>query len=186
MNLPPLYSIGHGNRSIEDFIRLLKKFQIEFLIDVRSRPYSKLFPGFNRNQLLQTLKSHHITYVFMGDLLGGLPHDHSTLNEQNKVDYEILKTRPYFKQGISRLETAYHKGIRAALMCSESDPCMCHRSKLIGCALSDLNIPLLHIDENGKIQTQNDVMLKVNKGLSPIDLFGNTNHYTSRKTNNNQ
>ena len=46
-----IYTIGHGNRKQEDFLALLKDFAIEYLIDVRSQPYSKFNPQYNQHEL---------------------------------------------------------------------------------------------------------------------------------------
>jgi len=67
-------------------------------------------------------------------------------------------------------------------MCSESNPCECHRSKLIGKVLNTDNIIVNHIDENGKVKDQATVINELNKGLSAIDLFGNAINVTSRKS----
>ena len=72
-----IYSIGHGNKKIADFISELKSYGIEYLLDIRSKPYSKWNPQFNQVQLELELKNHGITYVFVGDSLGGLPEDRS-------------------------------------------------------------------------------------------------------------
>jgi uncharacterized protein (DUF488 family) len=168
-----LNTIGHGNRSLPDFLALLKARDVQYLIDVRSSPFSKFNPQYNQNELKASLIQFGINYVFMGDLIGGRPQDPACYDEDGKVDYEFLKNRPYFLQGIERLKTAYNKGLTIALMCSESKPTECHRSKLIGKVLSDDNIVLQHIDENGEIKDQHSVILELNNGLPEIDLFGN-------------
>ena len=66
-------------------------------------------------------------------------------------------------------------------MCSESKPCECHRSKLIGKVLNSENIVLKHIDEKGKLKDQITVINELNEGLSEFDLFGNPTNSTSRK-----
>lgn len=177
----PLYTIGHGNRKSEDFLALLKEFGIEYLIDVRSQPYSKFNPQFNQNELRFFLEGNGIKYVFMGDNIGGRPKDISCYDSEGKVDYEAVKTKGFFIDGIERLKTAYNKDINVVIMCSESKPCECHRSKLIGRVLSSDNIILKHIDENGKVKDQATVINELNKGLSAIDLFGNPINVTSRK-----
>lgn len=177
----PLYTIGHGNRKSEDFLALLKEFGIEYLIDVRSQPYSKFNPQFNQNELRFFLEGNGIKYVFMGDNIGGRPKDISCYDSEGKVDYEVVKTKDFFIDGIERLKTAYNKDINVVIMCSESKPCECHRSKLIGRVLSSDNIILKHIDENGKVKDQATVINELNKGLSAIDLFGNPINVTSRK-----
>jgi uncharacterized protein (DUF488 family) len=177
----PLYTIGHGNRKSEDFLALLKEFGIEYLIDVRSQPYSKFNPQYNQNDLKFFLERNGIKYVFMGDNIGGRPKDTSCYDSEGKVDYEVVKTKEFFINGIERLKTAYNKDINVVIMCSESKPCECHRSKLIGKVLNTDNIILKHIDENGKVKDQATVINELNKGLSAIDLFGNPINVTSRK-----
>jgi len=181
MEKKDLYTIGHGNRKPEDFLALLKDFGIEYLIDVRSQPYSKFNPQFNQNDLKFFLERNNIKYVFMGDTIGGRPKDTSCYDNEGKVDYEALKTKEFFLQGIDRLKTAYNKDINVVIMCSESKPCECHRTKLIGRVLNTENVILKHIDEHGKIKDQTTVINELNKGLSEIDLFGNPINVTSRK-----
>lgn len=180
-----IYSIGYGSRTIEEFIELLKLYGISYLIDVRSSPYSKFNQKFNRPELDLCLKRVGIRYVFMGDELGGRPEDLSCYNSDGKVDYNTIKTKEFYKEGIFRIKTAYNKDIPVALMCSEGNPAHCHRSKLIGMTLLedvDEKIILSHIDECGKVKDQADVMNEVNKGKSPFDLFDDSHISTSRKS----
>lgn len=177
-----LYTIGHGSRKIKDFFALLQLYKVQFLVDVRSQPYSKFNPQFNQNELKIFLEGHGVKYVFMGDSLGGRPSDKSCYDKEGKVDYEAVKSKHFFVEGIQRLKIAADKEINVVLMCSESKPCECHRSKLIGRVLSDDNIILKHIDEKGKIKDQATVINELNKGLSEVDLFGNTLKATSRKS----
>ena len=101
--------------------------------------------------------------------------------EYNQEHYEVVKTKDFFKQGVERLKTAYNNDVNVAIMCSESNPCECHRSKLIGRVLNFENIILQHIDENEKLKDQITVINELNKGLAEIDLFGNPINITSRK-----
>ncbi len=181
MEKKSLYTIGHGNRSPEDFLSLLKLYSINYLIDVRSQPFSKFNPQFNQNDIKYFLEQNGIKYVFMGDTIGGRPNDNSCYDVEGKVNYELLKTKDFFLSGIKRLKTAYEKDINVVLMCSESKPCECHRSKLIGRMLYVDKISLCHIDEKGNIKDQVTVINELNKGLSEYDLFGNLINTTSRK-----
>lgn len=182
MEKTPLYTIGHGNRKTEDFLSILKDFKIDFLIDVRSMPYSKFNPQFNQNELKYFLELNGITYVFMGDTIGGRPKDTSCYDDEGKVDYEAVKTKEFFLKGIKRLKTAYQKDINLVLMCSESKPCECHRSKLIGRVLDLDKIVLKHIDEKGRLKDQTTVINELNKGLPEINLFDEQINSTSRKS----
>ncbi len=183
-----LYSIGHGNKSIETFIEELKFFGINYLIDIRSKPYSKYNPQFNQNELKFSLLDKKITYTFLGDILGGLPEDRSCYTDGH-VDYDKLKEKDFFKQGLQRLVTANDKQIKVAIMCSESKPEECHRTKLIGEELKKNGIVLNHITRSKSkqkdliIKSQGQVMLEVApNGI--INLFGEELSFGSRKKYN--
>jgi len=152
----PIYTIGYGNRSIEAFIRLLRQYEIQFLIDVRSRPYSQFNAKFSKDALERQLKEASIRYVFMGDTLGGRPND-STCYQDGNVAYAKVREKPFFQSGIERIHTVWEKQLRVALMCSEIKPQECHRSKLIGRTLTEQGIDVRHIDEAGLLKTQTDV-----------------------------
>lgn len=176
-----IYSIGHGIKKIEQFIRELKSYDISYLIDVRTNPYSRHNPQFNESLIKLDLEQVGIKYVFMGDTLGGLPSDRTCYTD-GKVDYNLIKDKEFFIEGINRLIIAYRKNLNVVIMCSESKPEECHRSKLIGQELLKRDIPLVHIISTNKTRSQIDVMNKLTKGMNQVDLFGNETNFTSRKT----
>jgi len=181
MKYSNIYTIGYGSRNIEDFISLIKLYKIDYLIDVRSTPYSKFNPKFNQTDLQFLLKQNKVTYVFMGDNLGGRPLDKSCYTDEGKVDYKKVETKDFYKIGICRVKTAYDKGLNIVLMCSEANPSHCHRSKLIGMTImKEIGCPscLKHIDEHGKLKDQATVINEIGKGKSPTDLF-NVDLYTT-------
>jgi uncharacterized protein (DUF488 family) len=188
MRMSTLYSIGHGNKSIETFIDELKHFGVDYLIDIRSKPYSKYSPQFNQNDLKFTLSDKKITYLFLGDSLGGLPTDLSCYTNGH-VDYDKLREKDFFKIGLQRLITAYDKTIKVAIMCSESKPEECHRTKLIGEELKKSGINLNHItrtkDKTNKliIKSQTEVMHELAPNGTK-NLFGEELSFTSRKKYN--
>jgi uncharacterized protein (DUF488 family) len=176
-----IYTIGYGNRKIEDFIKILQDFDIRYLIDVRSKPYSKYNPDFSQDELKLALKGAGIIYGFLGDTLGGRPDCPCCYDNEGKVDYEEVKKQDFFIRGLLRVETAYQKKLKVVLMCSESKPEECHRTKLIGDELVKKNISLGHINEKGKLKSQYEIILKLTKGKNIVDLFGNVENFTSRK-----
>jgi uncharacterized protein (DUF488 family) len=152
----PIYTIGYGNRSIEEFMDLLRLYEIHYLVDIRSQPYSRFHPDFSKAPLEAKLRQQQLRYVFLGEQLGGRPQD-TECYVNGKVDYAILRTKPFYQQGIRRLSLAWEKQAHMALMCSEQKPQECHRSKLIGHTLHEQGIQVRHIDELGKLKTQEEV-----------------------------
>lgn len=176
---PAILTIGYGHREIAAFIDLLHEHDVQFLGDVRSRPNSRFNPDFSADRLKTHLEHAGITYVFLGDTLGGDP---GTLDVRTSttsgdeaayiVDYSKLREQPFFERGMQRLRKAWATDSRLVLMCSEARPEQCHRARLIGTALEDEQIPVLHIDENGDVQTQQQIMIRVDKGQSTLPGFG--------------
>ena len=175
-----IYSIGHGSKNIDIFINELNSFNIKYLIDIRSNPYSKYNPQYNREILHNQLISSNIIYVYLGDNLGGLPKDHSCYCE-GKVSYDLLKEKDFFKEGMKRLINASELNVNVAIMCSEIKPEECHRSKLIGQELMKLNISIQHIIDNRTIKDQITLINQLTKGKGVVDLFGEEPSFTSKK-----
>ena len=141
---PTVYTIGHGNLSIEALVAALREAGVDLVVDVRSTPYSQYNPQFNRETLQRSLAERDIGYRFAGDSLGGRPSDPTCYkvwpppDEReaflDAVDYDAVAERPWFRRGLERLiELAGSH--TAAMMCSEEDPQRCHRYHLIAQAL---------------------------------------------------
>jgi uncharacterized protein (DUF488 family) len=173
----PIYTIGYGSRSMEEFLAVLKTREIGFLIDVRSRPHSRFKPEFSQGELAGRLQEQGIRYIYLGDKLGGQPADPDCY-VGDKVVYERVRHKAFFQEGISRVQRAFEQQLRIVLMCSEGKPETCHRSKLIGATLDDLGIPVVHIDENDLPCNQAEIVIKLTNGQ--MSLFGD-NTFTSRK-----
>ena len=139
-----IYTIEHSTISPSDFLELLTKNKIEVLVDVRSMPYSKIAPQFNKEMLKSLLTKNNVRYGYMGDLLGARHTETDVLTDNGQVDFKKVANLPSFKQGISRLIKGMEK-YRIALMCSERDPMTCHRFGLISKVLTDNNVEVLHI-----------------------------------------
>jgi uncharacterized protein (DUF488 family) len=152
----PIFTIGYGARTVEELAAVLQAQRIEYLIDVRTAPYSRYKPEFSKDVLEAALKMYGIRYLYMGDSLGGRPDD-PTCYVDGKVDYSRVQARPFYQAGIARIQAAFAQGRRVVLMCSEGKPEECHRAKLIGATLTSLGIPVAHIDENDELCTQAQV-----------------------------
>ena len=145
--LKVIYTIGHSNRTLDAFLELLKCYQIEILVDIRTIPYSRHNPQFNAEELAHSLKKHKIEYVHLKKL-GGLRHakkDSLNTGWQNAsfrgfADY--MRTKE-FEEGLAELLTLAKAG-RLAIMCAEAVPWRCHRS-LIADALTVKKWKAFHI-----------------------------------------
>jgi len=175
----PIYTIGYGARDLDEVVSILKNHNIQYLVDVRSKPYSSYKPEFSKTALENYLESRGIRYVFMGDTLGGQPENNQCYTN-GKADYEKIASQEFFKKGIDRLIRARNQGRRVVLMCSEGKPENCHRTKLIGLQLTKEGIEVSHIDENDEIISQEQVIRRLTGGQ--LSLFGDDNlSFTSRK-----
>ena len=143
-----IYTIGYGNRSPEDFVNLLKRYQITCLFDVRSYPFSQHQPWFSRDRLNDMLRQHDIQYVWMGHLLGDKPIEMG-LYTRGRLDYVKYRASTEFKQGVLQLQSAWNAQVRFALMSQTLRPQVCHRARLIAEALIERSIEVAHVDEEG-------------------------------------
>lgn len=144
-----LYTIGHSNHTIEAFISLLNSHQIMVVTDVRSTPYSRHCPQFNKDNLAANLKAVNIEYIFLGRELGGRPDDKSCY-ENGHANFRLIADRTEFKQGLQCLFAETLK-YRIVLMCAEKDPLQCHRTFLIARYLRDY-FHIKHIRADGSVE----------------------------------
>jgi uncharacterized protein (DUF488 family) len=163
--------VGHSNHSIERFIGLLTANGITAVADVRSRPFSRRHPQFNKERLASALAQHGIAYVFLGKELGARSEDPSCY-ENGKVQYPRLAATPAFKAGIERVLAGAAK-FRVALMCAEKEPLDCHRTLLVSRALESAGTSISHILADGSLESQEKTMSRLIDlvGLSKEDLF---------------
>jgi uncharacterized protein (DUF488 family) len=130
---PLILTIGHSNRSIEDFLALLKAHGVQRLVDVRTVPRSRHNPQFNRDALPQTLRRARIAYTHLKKL-GGLRRAETDSvntgwNNSSFRGFADYMQTPEFATGIVRLEKLAQTK-RCAIMCAEAVPWRCHRSLL--------------------------------------------------------
>ena len=154
------FSIGYGNRRIADFVTLLKRYGVRLLVDVRSKPYSRFQPDFGHRRLREHLERGGLAYELMGEALGGKPNDPAYYTE-GKIDYAKLEAAVSFQSGLDRLLALDQEQGPLAVMCAELKPERCHRTHLIGRALSRRGVALLHIDETGELMSQDVVIARI-------------------------
>lgn len=142
-----VYTVGHSNLSLEEFLALLSGWGIELVVDVRRFPTSKKHPHFQREDLARALAHAGIGYVFMGEELGGY----------RKGGYEAYMRTVEFREGLGKL-AELARGRKVAVMCAERDPRGCHR-RFIAAALAAQGIRVVHILGPGKYRVEGSPLL---------------------------
>ena len=168
-----IYTVGHSNHSTEKFVSLLTANGVTAVADVRSTPFSRRNPQFNRDALAAALKKHEISYVSVGKELGARSEDLSCY-ENGRVRYDRLAGTSLFKAGIERILSGSEKYC-VALMCAEKEPLNCHRTLLVSRALEAKGAAIMHILSDGSVEPQHKTMsrLVVMMGLPREDMFKN-------------
>lgn len=154
------YTIGHSTNSIEKFLLLLKENKINCIVDVRSSPFSKIAPQYNKDNIKKTLKINNIFYLFLGNELGARYND-INLFENGVVSFKKVSITQNFQSGIKRIVEGIKKEFKIALMCSERDPINCHRFGLISHELFKIGINVFHIFDNGIILSNEELEKKL-------------------------
>lgn len=171
-----VWTVGHSNQSFEQFLDLLKRHQIDDVVDVRSSPYSRYAAHFNREAIEDALARHRIRYVFLGDLIGGRPSETKFYDSEGYVLYDRLAESTQFRKGLDRLVEEIEM-YRTAILCGEEDPTGCHRRRLIGRLLAEKGVAVRHIRGDGRAQTESEIAeeeeLRSTKGqLSLFEMEG--------------
>jgi len=166
-----IYTIGHSNHSSERFIDLLRRHAITAVADVRSVPYSRRNPQFNREALGRSLAHQGIRYVFLGEELGARSKDRSCYDGA-RVSYPRLAATHLFQEGLGRLRTAMDEH-RLAIMCAEKDPLECHRAILVSRHLAADGIDVAHILESGELEPHVQALARLRRrlGMPEHDMF---------------
>jgi len=167
-----VYTIGHSNHSAEALLGLLKRHGIEVVADVRSRPYSRYSPQFDRESLKKSLKAAGIEYVFLGVELGARS-DIPSCYENGKVRYDRLAETAAFKDGLARVEKGASE-YRVSLVCAEKEPLECHRTILVARQLEKRGFEVRHILGDGNLETQEQAMERL---MTALRMGQNQQHF---------
>jgi uncharacterized protein (DUF488 family) len=151
-----LFTIGHSNRSFEDFLSLLREFDVRMIADVRRYPSSHKFPHFNGEALRKLLESKDIGYVWL-EALGGRRHTkkddkspNAGLKSPGFRNYADYMTTDEFRTAVAKLLSTAAT-TRTAVMCAEKFYWKCHR-RLLSDYLTAGGAKVEHILESGKLQ----------------------------------
>ena len=166
-----VFTVGHSTHSSTKLIELLRGNDITAISDVRSQPYSRMNPQFNRETLQSAVKAAGIAYVFLGRELGARTEDR-TCYVEGKVQYDRLANTALFQEGLARVEQGAVRH-RIALLCAEKDPLTCHRTILVVRQLVARGLQAAHILEDGRLERHDDAVTRLiaEAGCNDRDLF---------------
>ena len=136
-----IYTIGHS-LDPEAFFRLLNRYQIARVVDVRSQPWSRI-ACFREVELARCLERRRIGYLWEGPALGGRPQGDEWY-DGGRLSARRRREAPSFRAGLQRVLELAHGG-RVAVMCAEENPRVCHRGFLITPELVRAGVGVRHI-----------------------------------------
>jgi len=149
-----IYSIGHSTRSLDEFLNMLRSFDIKILTDIRSLPGSRRFPQYNMENLKTSLEEIGVQYIHLADLGGRRKVKKDSKNNLWNNDsfrgYADYMETEEFENAIVKLE---HIALEqpTAYMCAEAVWWRCHRS-MVSDYLKAKGWAVLHIMATGKVQ----------------------------------
>lgn len=166
-----IYTIGHSNGTVERLLGLLRQHGVTAVADVRSQPYSRYNPQFNREALASALKDAGLEYVFLGQELGARSDDPSCYRD-GRAQYSLIAKTQVFERGIARLVSGMQR-FQLAVVCAEKEPIACHRTILISRYLHDRGVKVLHILEDGGLEDHDSLLLRLlqTHGMQEQNLF---------------
>lgn len=141
---------------------LVREHDIRCLVDIRSKPYSRFHPQFNKTALPHALQAHAVDYTWAGEALGGRPKDPSCYKHHSipsnpqdylhEINYPEVMLRPWFVEGIHQLLELAVQQV-TCIMCAEKDPAYCHRQHLIATYLMEQHpeVTIWHILTDGSL-----------------------------------
>jgi len=154
-----VFTIGHSTHSLDAFVALLHLHSITALCDVRSVPYSRFNPQFDREDLAKSLRVCGISYVFLGNDLGARTEDPACY-EGGQVHYGRLADTLGFRRGLERVRNGM-EDFQLALMCAEKEPLECHRGILVARHLAAQGVDVQHIHADGKLESHEHAMQRL-------------------------
>jgi uncharacterized protein (DUF488 family) len=151
-----IWTLGHGQRSFDEYVEMLTDYDIKAVVDIRSKPLARFYPHFNRNRLQPALEEVGFAYTYLGDRLGGMPSGDEHYDKESHTLYAPISREPWFIAGIEQVEQLAETH-NVALLCLEEQPERCHRHLLLGKTLTDRRAQVEHIRHAGYTESQTEL-----------------------------
>jgi uncharacterized protein (DUF488 family) len=155
--LPPVYTVGHSTRTLEEFVELLRCGRVDQLVDIRSTPRSRTNPQYNLDTLPEALAAWQIGHVRIGELGGRRkksadvsPDVNAYWTNQSFHNYADYALSDGFHRGLDTL-MALSSERRCAVMCSEAVWWRCHR-RFVADYLLHAGREVFHLMGNSRVE----------------------------------
>ncbi|MGG5461563.1 DUF488 family protein [Clostridium sp. B9] len=152
-----IYTIGHSNYYMNRLVDMLKKYDINCVVDIRGIPYSKYNVQYNKEDLEITLKSLGFKYIYMAREFAAKRENKISYNREGYADFKKVIEEDAFKTGIDRLRNGLEKGYNIVLLGAMQEPIRCHRSILVGRELDKKGFEVKHILHDYSLANQEDI-----------------------------
>jgi uncharacterized protein (DUF488 family) len=139
-----IYTIGTSDRKDYEFTKLLNKYNIQVIFDVRRFAFSR-FPQFSRENLQKLCVIQKVEYIFLGNELGGY----------QEGGYRDFVESEEFKRGVNIIRNKAEKRV-SCILCAERFPLYCHR-RFIADELAKTGFEVIHIIDENTIQRPEDI-----------------------------
>ncbi|MEG6522759.1 DUF488 domain-containing protein [Desulfotomaculum sp. 1211_IL3151] len=148
-----VFTIGYAGFKINEFIRVLKEYKINSLIDVRSNPISKFYEEYNQKNLEKLLSSTGMIYRNYRKEFGARQED-KKYYKNGYLDFNLYTQSNNFLEGIRKIEAGTKSNYTFVFMCAEKDPSTCHRNIMVAREFYKLGYDVKNIRSDGSYESQ--------------------------------
>lgn len=152
-----IFAIGHSNYPYEKLIDMIKKYNVNCVVDIRETPYSKYNVQYNREALKESLNKDGFLYIYMGYEFGAKRQTRESYNEEGYADFKKVIKEELFKKGVERLKKGIEMGYRIVLLGAMQEPTRCHRSIMVGRYLNEKGLDVRYILHEGNLANQQKI-----------------------------
>ena len=152
-----IYTLGHSNYPFDKFIEILKKYNINCVVDIRAIPYSKYNTQYNKKFFQSNLKKLGYTYIYMADEFGAKRKTRISYNDEGYADFDKVILEDDFKRGIERIKMGCSKNYKIVILGAMQEPIRCPRAILLGKELIKEGFDVKHIMHEGNLKTQEEL-----------------------------
>lgn len=152
-----IFAIGHSNYPYDKLIDMIKKYDINCVVDIRETPYSKYNIQYNKEAFNESLRNSGFVYIYMGKEFGAKRTNKDVYTQEGYADFEKVAKEDIFLNGIERLKKGCQMGYRIVLLGTMQEPIRCHRSILVGKVLNKEGFDVKYIMHEGNLAYQEDI-----------------------------